>query len=211
MPEERNEAKDYTQACRWCLHGLSPASLAQVERYRYPGQMTLNFTSPRDRQAGVLASLLKRSYADLVTSDPEHWGPEVSKWEECDREVFANLGTIGRCVFLSWSGDQLIGFGSYDPRQRPASGTVGHNCILPEFRGRGFGRLQIQEILRRFRAVGIHKAIVSTNAHPFFQPAQRMYVACGFRETGRHPWERDPSQDLIEYEMELDTPEPIGA
>ena len=176
-------------------------------------KMKLNFTSPCDQEAGVLASLLKRSYAGLVESDPEHWGPEIPKWEQFDREVFANPATIGRCVFLSWSGDQLVGLGSYDPRQRPAIGIVGHNCVLPEFRGRGLGRQQIQEILRRFRVIGIKRAAVSTNAHPFFRPAQRMYAACGFRETGRRPWDGDRSQDMIEYEIELDNnaPQPIGA
>jgi hypothetical protein len=30
-----------------------------------------------------------------------------------------------------------------------------------------------------------------------------MYAACGFRETGRHPWDADPSQSVIEYEVAL--------
>ena len=106
-------------------------------------------------------------------------------------------------MFLSWSGDQVVGFASYDPRQRPQSGLVGHNCILPEFHGQGFGRQQIREIVRRFRAMGIRMARASTAENPFFVPAQAMYTACGFRETGRHPWEGDPSHDVIEYEMRL--------
>jgi GNAT superfamily N-acetyltransferase len=165
--------------------------------------MRLRFTSPHDQQPGVIASVLKRSYDHLAESDPKHWGPEVMKWEDFDREVFKHPDTIGSCVFLSWSGDQLVGFGSYDPRQKPALGVVGHNCILPEFRGRGFGKKQIREILRRFQTQGIRRAKVSTGAHPFFVPAQRMYTACGFQETGRHPSDGDPSQDAIEYEMEL--------
>ena len=101
------------------------------------------------------------------------------------------------------TGGRVVGFGSYDLRQRPALGIVGHNCILPEFRGRGFGKEQILEILRRFRIQGIRKAKTSTGARPFFHPAQRMYIACGFQETGRVPCDADPSQDVIEYEMEL--------
>jgi hypothetical protein len=30
-----------------------------------------------------------------------------------------------------------------------------------------------------------------------------MYIACGFRETGRHPREGDPSQTVVEYAMPL--------
>ena len=166
--------------------------------------MKLKFTLPHDQHPGVIASMLKRSYAELLESDQEHWGPEVPKWEQFDREVFDYPDTVGSCVFLSWSNtDQLVGFGSYDPRQKPEFGIVGHNCVLPEFRGRGFGKLQIQEILRRLRAKGIRCAKVSTNDHPAFIPAQRMYVACGFQETNRQPWANDASQKLIEYEMRL--------
>ena len=74
--------------------------------------MKLGFTSPRDHEQGLIASMLKRSYADLVEGDQEHWGPEVPKWEQFDRDVFEHPDTIGACVFLSWSGDQLIGFAS---------------------------------------------------------------------------------------------------
>jgi len=166
--------------------------------------MRLRFTRPRVQQRGLIASMLKRSYAELVELDQQHWGPEVPKWEEFDREVFQHPETVGACVFLSWSGHQVVGFASYDPRQRPESGLVGHNCILPEFRGNGFGKQQVQEIVRRFRAMGIRLARVSTCESPFFIPARRMYTACGFRETGRRPWEGDPSRNVIEYEMKLD-------
>jgi len=155
-------------------------------------------------QRGLIASMLKRSYADLVELDQQHWGPEVPKWEEFDREVFEHPDTVGTCVFLTWSGDRLVGFASYDPRQRPEFGIVGHNCVLPEFRGNGFGKQQIQEIVRRFRAMGIRLAQVSTSENPFFTPAQRMYTACGFRETGHRPWDGDASRNVIEYEMKLD-------
>lgn len=166
--------------------------------------MNLKFTSTQGQESGLIASMLKQSYADLVGSDPEHWGPEVPKWEQFDHEVFEYPDTVGACVFLSWHDDQIVGFGSYDPRQKPEVGIVGHNCVRPPFRGRGFGKQQIQEILRRFRAKAIQRAKVTTNAHPFFVPAQRMYTACGFREIGRHPWGGDPSQNVIEYEMRLD-------
>ena len=52
--------------------------------------------------------------------------------------------------------------------------------------------------------MGIRLAQVSTSENPFFTPAQRMYTACGFRETGRRPWDGGASQNVIEYEMKLD-------
>jgi len=69
-----------------------------------------------------------------------------------------------------------------------------------EDQNRGFGKQQIFEILNRFRSMGIQKAKVSTCSHPFFVPAQRMYISCGFIEIGRRPWDGNTSQYIIEYE-----------
>jgi GNAT superfamily N-acetyltransferase len=165
--------------------------------------MNIRFTSLREQQPGIIASLLKRSYAELVAADPVLWSQEARNWEEFDQEVFQHPDTVGSCVFLTWAGGQLVGFGSYDPRGKPEYGVIGHNCILPEFRGKGLGKQQIQEILRRFQTIGIRTAKVSTNDHPFFVPAQRMYTASGFREVGRISWDRDPRLKLIEYEKEI--------
>lgn len=165
--------------------------------------MRLQFTSINKSGPGILASLLLQSYADLITSDPIHWKPEENKWIEFDRDAFRNPGTIGTCVFLSWHGREPIGFGSFDPRQRPATGIIDHNCILPEFRGQGYGKQQIIEILKRFIGLGIQTAKVTTHDNSFFAPAHRMYESCGFKETGREPWDSDPKQSLIHYQKRI--------
>ena len=169
--------------------------------------MDIRFASPHAAEAGVFASMLKRVYAPLVESHPETWGLEQAGWEEFDRQVFQHPEKIGSCTFLTRSGDQFVGFGSYDPRQGPHFGIIGHNCVLPEFQGRGFGSAQVREILRRFRSMGIGIARVSTGEHQFFAPAQRMYLSCGFREVRRVPWQRDPQQEIIEYEREIRQPD----
>jgi GNAT superfamily N-acetyltransferase len=43
---------------------------------------------------------------------------------------------------------------------------------LPEYRGQGLGKRQIEAILRRFRDLGVRGARVSTCGHAFFIPAQ---------------------------------------
>jgi GNAT superfamily N-acetyltransferase len=163
----------------------------------------LKYTSPFDREPGIISWLLHQSYAELVQAQPELWQPEKENWEEFDRNVFENPGTIGACTFLTWCGKDIVGFFSFDPRPAPAYGVIGHNCILPEYRNRGFGKRQIAEILRQFRQMGIRQAKVSTNDDPFFVPAQRMYTACGFVEVKRAPLDRDPKQNIIYYEMEI--------
>ncbi|MEJ2082943.1 MAG: hypothetical protein P8Y94_12420 [Acidobacteriota bacterium] len=64
---------------------------------------------------------------------------------------------------------------------------------------RGFGTQQIMELLRRLRSMEIREARASTLDHPFFVPAQRMYVRCGFREVRRNSWDRDDRRNLICY------------
>jgi len=147
--------------------------------------------------------MLSQSYADLIAADPIHWKNEKNNWIEFDHNAFGNLESVGVCVFLSWHDQEIIGFGSFDPRQMPASGIIGHNCILPKYRGQGCGKQQIIEILRRFICLGIKTAKVTTNDNSFFMPAQRMYVSCGFKETSRTPWTNDPNQSLIHYQKKI--------
>lgn len=165
--------------------------------------MKLIFTSPFEEKPGIIARLLNDSYAELVETEPEIWEPEKANWEDLDRNVFEKTDTIGACTFLSRYGKNVVGFFSFDPRSRSAFGVVGHNCILPEYRKRGFGTQQVREMLLKLRQYDIKRTCVSTLDHPFFIPAQRMYVACGFVEVDRIPWDRDTSRSIIFYEKEM--------
>ncbi len=166
--------------------------------------MVLDYEAPQESHRGLIAAMLRQSYAELLRTEPACWLPEVAKWEQFDQAAFDHPDTVGACVFLSSVGGRVVGFGSFDPRGAPEFGRVGHNCIIPEYRGRGLGKLQVQEILRRMSARGIHTARVSTLSGAWHIPAQRMYVASGFRETGRRAWDSDPHQEVIEYERALD-------
>lgn len=163
---------------------------------------SVRFTAVGRHGPGVIADLLGRSYAQMLAEDPEHWGPERANWAEFDRQVFENPDTIGRCVFVTCVDGEPVGLASFDPRQKPV-GIVGHNCIVPEFRGRGLGRAQIQEVLRQLRERGFARAVVSTGQQEFFAPARRMYESCGFRETGRPAGGPNPAYELVEYELEM--------
>ncbi len=96
---------------------------------------------------------------------------------------------------------RAIGLGTWDPRQGPAVGIVGHNCVIPDYQGQGIGRRQVQEILRRFRQRGFARAAVTTSEHPFFVPAQRMYAACGFTLVGRRSGGPDPRYGVLDFAL----------
>ena len=164
--------------------------------------MKPTFTSITGERQGIIASMLRSSYAELLEMD-SFWQSECANWEQYDKEVFTNPETVGFSIFLTRVDGDIVGFASWDPRQRPEYGIIGHNCVLPDFRGRGLGKIQISEVLRRLRVLGIRMVKVSTNDHSFFVPAQRMYAACGFHEVGRKPCARNPKMTFIEYENEL--------
>jgi GNAT superfamily N-acetyltransferase len=161
----------------------------------------LSFTDIHQVGEGVLASLLERSYAELLASGKEYWQRESEKWNAFDREAFAS-SKIGNCIFLSWSGDQLVGFGSFDPRGAPQFCSVGHHCILPEYQGRGFGRAQLNEILRCVAGFSPREIRVSTLDHVFFAPARRLYERAGFRVVAQHPFASDTSLLVLQWAKE---------
>ncbi|MHC5061465.1 MAG: GNAT family N-acetyltransferase [Planctomycetota bacterium] len=140
----------------------------------------------------------------LYQSFEELWNDELAeKIKQFDREVFENPDTVGACVIISTLNGKPVGMASWDPRQGPKLGIIGYNCILPEYRGRGFGKTQFEEILKRLKEQGFKKVIVTTGEHPFFEAADKMYLACGFKETGRYNEGRDPRYGSIDYEIAL--------
>jgi len=163
----------------------------------------IRFTPITEHERGTILALLCKSYEELVNAEGECWEREKEKWEEFDRAAFESSEAVGACVFVTCLGSEAIGFGSWDPRGGPELALVGHNCVLPEFRGRGHGKRQIEEILRRLKAKGFKKASATTGEHPFFEPARRMYEGCGFRQVGRSAGGPDPRYGTIQYEMEL--------
>ncbi|MFX1572628.1 MAG: GNAT family N-acetyltransferase [Promethearchaeota archaeon] len=164
--------------------------------------MVLAFKEFTAYKEGLIYSLLKRSYEELTAEMPDLASKWQQEWKIYDKKIFQFPKTIGASGFITMYNEKIIGFGSYDLRQGPELGIVGHNCILPEYRGNGFGKAQILKIISIFKELGVKKVKVTTGEHPFFSLAQKMYDSCGFKETCRYN-----SQDLefrqIDYILEI--------
>ena len=157
----------------------------------------LTFNEIVKYEHGIICDLLFASYAEILDKDLRE------QFQQFDKDVFENTDTVGACTFITTLNSDIIGMASYDPRQAPELGIIGHNCILPEYQKNGYGKQQILEIIRRLRSRAVTRAVLSTSEHPFFGPARKMYLSCGFVE---FETKRDHPQDLyrtIHYKMKL--------
>jgi GNAT superfamily N-acetyltransferase len=159
--------------------------------------INLIFNEIAKYEPGIIRDLLFASYAEILDQDLQE------QFRQFDREVFENPGTVGACTFITTSGSDIVGMVSFDPRHAPELGIIGHNCILPDHQGKGFGKQQIIEILRRLKVRHIKRATVTTSENPFFEPARRMYLSCGFIETERKQKQPQDIYKIIYYEMNL--------
>lgn len=159
--------------------------------------MNLIFNKTTKYEPGTIFRLLCASYAKILDRDLK------DQFRQFDREVFEHPDTVGACTFITTLKSEVIGMASFDPRQAPELGIIGHNCILPEHQRKGYGKQQILDVIRRLRLRNVRRAIISTSEHPFFEPARKMYLSCGFTKSKK---ERAHPKDLyrkIYYEMNL--------
>ena len=99
--------------------------------------------------------------------------------------------------------DVPIGFVTWDPRNRPEYVEIGHNGIRTAYKRKGYGRMQLEEALRRIRAYeGLKRIIVCTNSEFV---ATRNYESVGFQLYDRKPNDTESAYtgDYLYYEIRL--------
>jgi GNAT superfamily N-acetyltransferase len=129
---------------------------------------------------GLIETLVKKCYEKLIAYFPDERQRFYSQWEKEDNEAFNNPETIGKHVLITCINNNPIGYFSWDDRQYPV-GIVGQNCILPNHQGKGYGRKQIEMIIKIFQDKKFSQIRATTGDHDFFKSAQKMYSDCGFR------------------------------
>lgn len=126
-----------------------------------------------------------------------------SMWKEYDDFFYSNLDNIAdKYGFVTVIDGTAVGHISWDPRNRPDYVTIGHNCILTEFKGNKYGKIQLEEAVRRIKEYNVKKIIVTTNEITL--PAQKNYESVGFKRIGIRKNDETPfAGDYIDYEMIL--------
>jgi len=162
--------------------------------------MDIKFNKISDFKRGVLFDLLFDAYSfdkNYITND------SVKGFRENDDFFFDNLDIADRCGFITTLKDEVIGFICWDPRNMPEYAIIGDNCIASKYKGKGYGRLQLQEAINRITQNFVKKIFVSTDS--VLIPAQKMYESVGFIKLDNsmlEQWQVSQKQD-IHYGMDI--------
>ena len=147
---------------------------------------------------------LYEQLVDAYSFHPQCKAAWDKMWKEYDDFFYSNLDLIAdQCGFITAVDGIAVGHISWDPRNRPESVSIGHNCIRTAFKGRGYGKLQLQEAIRRIKAAyEVEKIIVTTNELTL--PAQKNYESVGFIKVAQRKNTETPfAGDYMDYEMKL--------
>lgn len=158
--------------------------------------MKVEFRKISGFKRGVLLKLL----TDAYSFDAKYMKNFLKDWQAFDDFFFDNIAIADKCGFITTINNEAAGFVSWDPRNMPEYAIMGHNCLATKYKGKGYGKLQMQEAVRRIMQSDIKKIIVTTDID--LVPAQRMYESAGFVFVRK--WSETDGSDLtwehIDYE-----------
>ena len=152
-----------------------------------------------DFPKGTLYDIL----ADAYSFDERNRRIWEANWKETDDFFYGNPEIADKYSLVTCLDGDPIGFVTWDPRHRPDYVEIGHNGIREKFKGRGYGRLQLEEALRRIKEYkGLKRIIVGTNSNLI---APKNYESVGFILYGSKPNRTESAYlgDYLFYEMIL--------
>lgn len=161
--------------------------------------MTIEFNKFSSFKRGTMYEILKDAYS----FDPrcsQYWN---MIWRESDDFFFNHLDIADQYGFITCLDGNPIGLISWDPRHFPEYVEIGNNGIKTCYKGNGYGKLQLQEALRRIRSYeGLKRIIVKTNSNLL---APKNYESVGFKLYAKenNNTESQFSGDFLYYEIVL--------
>ena len=161
--------------------------------------MGLKFNRVSDFKRGTLVGLLSEAYS----FDKKYENANIGRWSDDDKFFFDNPQIADMCGFITTLSDEPIGFAFWDPRNMPEYAIIGDNCIIPKHKGKGYGKLQLQEAINRITRNNVKRIFVSTDNGLI--PAQRMYESAGFVKldtSSLETWQISQNADIY-YGMDI--------
>lgn len=157
------------------------------------------FSKVADFPRGTLYDILVDAYS-FDERNRKIWD---TNWKETDAFFYDHPEIADKYALVTCLDGEPIGFVSWDPRNRPDYVEIGHNGIREKYKGRGYGRLQLEEALRRIKEYeGLKRIIVGTNSNLI---APRNYESAGFKLYDSKPNDTESAYtgDYLYYEIIL--------
>ena len=159
----------------------------------------IEFRKIGDFPRGTLYDILVDAYS-YDKRNRQIWDAD---WKQADSFFYGNPEIADQYGLVTCLDGEPVGFVTWDPRTRPDYVEIGHNGIRGKYKRRGYGRLQLQEALRRIREYeGLKRIIVVTNSNLV---APKNYESVGFVLYDRKPNSTESAYtgDYLFYEMIL--------
>lgn len=128
---------------------------------------------------------------DYLDSIPE--GQWASHIEQADRK---NLVIVQDGTIMGTSG-----FGKSRMAEMNGFGEIISFYLLPQYMGKGYGRLLLQAVVSELKKMGFDKVFLWVLEEN--QNARHFYEKCGFVQTGRCMWSDIGGKELKEVQLEL--------
>ena len=136
--------------------------------------MDIEFRKFTDYNRGIMYEILKDAYS-FDERCAICWD---ENWKQSDAFFFDNPDIADKYGFITCYKGEPIGFICWDPRNRPEYVEIGHNGIKTKYKGKGFGKAQLSEAVRRIKEYeGLKEIRVWTNSNLI---APKNYESVGF-------------------------------
>ncbi len=161
--------------------------------------MNIEFRKFSEFHRGIIYELLKDGYS----FESRYERDCTANWKEADDFFYDNLQIADESGFITILNDTPIGFICWDPRHIPEYIEIGHNCIATKYKGNKFGKMQLQEAVKRMSNKNVKKLVVTTNEQ--LLSAQKNYESVGFKfvQKRNNQWNQEYAGKLMDYEMKL--------
>lgn len=124
-----------------------------------------------------------------------------NSFKECDNFFYSNPKIANEYGFIIVEDGILIAQISWNPLTKPYA-TIGHNCVISSYKKKGYGKILLEEALKRIKAQGFSKVKVTTNEA--LVSAQKNYESVGFKLIKRYKNEDTQiTGDYLEYELKF--------